>query len=381
MAEKLTNVLISACGTSLWTNDADPDVRTLLGKHSNFQESEIPNDGREAINQWLETRAAKLCGASDKEAARLSAEINGLLGWYAAANRSLDSQDIHYLVASDTYLGKRAAAEVANWLEAKTGRSPELLSATGLNTAELMNFRSALSDLVKELYCRGLSDWRSNGQHVAFNLTGGFKSVNGFMQTLGMLFADECFYLFEGSSQVMRVPRLPLKLDAVAEFRDNLRAVRRMTGGCAVPSKECGSLSSFLLFEVCGECLLSEWGAALWAAERKAIYGNELMEPLSEKLSFSENFRRQAGKKEGCLKDARYMIGLNECLDALGAHLDAGKMGGKFAASHKFKELKGRPKGSKITHEFYIWAGKGSRGYGYFVEKTSFVVDKIGKHL
>ena len=380
MDEKLPNLLISTCGTSLWTNCADQPMRASLGKHSNVQESGVRGGDRDMIDRWLETRTAELCESSDKEAARLSAEINGLLGWYAAAGHNLDGDDIHWLVASDTYLGQRAAATVAAWLEDKTGQRPQCLSAKGLNTARLMDFRHALADMVKQFGELGLDGWRSEGRHVAFNLTGGFKSVNGFMQTLGMLFADECFYLFEGSSQVMRVPRLPLKFDAGADFRGSLQAVRRMARGDSVPRAKCGALSSSLLFEVDGECVLSEWGQALWEVERKALYGKRLMEPLSARLEFSKKFRSQGMGREGVLGQPKYLLGLNECLDALGALLDEDRNSGEFSGGRKqLKLLKGKPKGSRITHEFYIW-NDARRGYGYF-EDGKFVVDHIGDHL
>jgi hypothetical protein len=52
---------------------------------------------------------------------------------------------------------------------------------------------------------------------VVFNLTGGFKSLNGYLQTVAMISADRCAFLFEGAPELMEIPRLPVRLAEIDE--------------------------------------------------------------------------------------------------------------------------------------------------------------------
>jgi len=58
-----------------------------------------------------------------------------------------------------------------------------------------------------------LIGYKRNGYRVIFNLTGGFKSVQGFLQSIASLYADEAVYVFETASELLRAPRMPLRLD------------------------------------------------------------------------------------------------------------------------------------------------------------------------
>ena len=375
------NVVLSTIGTSLLTNEAGPGLRDLLICNANKNKSDIDCNSLKDIDSWFEERAEKIKDADDNTVSALSAEANGLLTWYRSNSVTMSRSDQHYLVHTDTYLGNLAARMVADWIKRKSESQPICLSPSGLNMDNLENFRSALANLAKEFDEHKLQKWRDDGYHVAFNLTGGFKSVNGFVQTLGLIFADECFYLFEGSRDLMRVPRLPLRLDAANEIRSNLETVRKMANGTSAPTADCETLSDALLFEVDGQCILSEWGNVLWLAEKNNIYSEGLQPSLSENMCFSNRFENQVSNGYGLCKEEKYILDLNRCLDALSAFLDQGNRGGKFMGSLELKLLKGNPKTSSITHEFYLWSGKGECGFGYFDDNDIFVVDHIGSHL
>jgi hypothetical protein len=51
-----------------------------------------------------------------------------------------------------------------------------------------------------------LPGYRESGYHIVFNLTGGFKSIQGWMQTLGMFYADEIVYIFETGKELLPGP-------------------------------------------------------------------------------------------------------------------------------------------------------------------------------
>jgi hypothetical protein len=73
-------------------------------------------------------------------------------------------------------------------------------------------FERGLTDGVKEL-SEILEGFRRGGYQIIFNLTGGYKSVNSFLQTMATLWAQKSIYIFEGSQEVLEIPQLPLKLD------------------------------------------------------------------------------------------------------------------------------------------------------------------------
>ena len=380
----MPNLIVSTCGTSLLTNGADGDMRRLLVAQANTKEQNIGRSLRDQIDDWIEQRRTHLLNANDKEAARLSAELNGLLAYYEAAGGEVppNHRDQHWLMVTDTYLGQRSFECIGGWLEGRFGQPATKVTAGGLNTSSLVDFRAALADIVKQLDDLDLSRWRHQGYRVVFNLTGGFKSVNGFMQTVGMLFADECFYLFEGSRELMRVPRLPIRLDAATAFEENLEAARRMANGEELTRSACGTLPDTLLFEVCEDSVqLSEWGMALWIAARPGIYGAGLMGPSSDRLRFSDAFRRQAETRGGILSQSGRLDMLNRRLDDLARCLDSN--GGHNPNRLDFKSLKGDPR-PPSTHEFDIWSGLGYRGFGHYETRSGekvFVVDAIGGHL
>ena len=377
----MPNLIVSTCGTSLLTNGADGDMRRLLIAHANAKEQDIDDADRCEIDSWVAERRELLREATADTAARLSAELNGLLAYQNAVVAIPDAPpNRYYLVVTDTYLGKAASECIDDWLHSRFGQRAVTITAGGLNTSDVADFRAALAEIAKRLD-EELSEWRERQYRVVFNLTGGFKSVNGFMQAVGMLFADECFYLFEGSRELMRVPRLPIRLDARQAFEDNLRPVRRMANGEEVRRDECGTLPETFLFEVPGDPVqLSEWGTAFWTVVRPEIYGRELKEPLSDRLRFSEAFNEQvADRTPRILRERGRLDTLNQRLDDLARYLETGENLGRL----DFKPLQGNPI-PPCTHEFDIWGDQEYRGFGRYENVGGgrvFVVERIERGL
>jgi hypothetical protein len=116
-----------------------------------------------------------------------------------------------------------------------------------LRTDDLSSFQVALADIVR--FCEEtVEGYRKNGYRVIFNLTGGFKSVQGFLQTLALFYADETFYVFESSEELLRIPRLPVKMDAENIVREHLPVFRRLSLGLKVDQEEIKKLpETFLL--------------------------------------------------------------------------------------------------------------------------------------
>lgn len=293
----MPSLILSTCGTSLLTNGGIPDdLRRLLNKHANSRDwSVMPADEAHTLQQHANSRQQSLLAADEQQVRRLSAELNGLLSWQQRSETPVSPQDMYLLLATDTALGQATAQSVCAWLQ-KQGHSATIISATGLNTASLNSFRQALSGLVKDLH-EQLSSYKASGYSINFNLTGGFKGLNGFLQALSTIYADNAFYLFEGSSEVMLIPSLPLTLDAEQVIKQNLRAIRRLSQNLPVIAKDCSNIPELLLFSIDQERVLSEWGELLWRNSQSKLYKQGLYPSISERVIFGEAFEASTRNK------------------------------------------------------------------------------------
>lgn len=353
-------LIVSTCGTSLLTNIAGND-RALVTRYANARnEKEIPADDLQHLKNLIAQACSRMQSAGIEERAKLSAEYNGLSRFY---DGRFVHDDLHWLIATDTWLGQQTAAILQEALggQAQVKRIPDL------RTEDLQAFRLAMAALVR--LCA--EEIRPMGLKVIFNLTGGFKSVQGFMQALGMLYADETVYVFESSRELLRLPRLPIKLDAEDTVRDALRVFRRLDVGLPVSQKEASGIPEIFLFAIDGEVSLSEWGELVWREVREKILAEKLWPSIDDKLRFGDGFEHTV---RDCSADERRQ--LNERIAELARHLHEPD----FNPHHlDFKKLAVPVAGS--THECDAWAqGGAKRLFGHF-QNGVFVIDRLAEGL
>src|SRR5699024_7100068 len=169
------------------------------------------------------TRYDELSKAKDIDLRRASAELNGIL---SCIEQYRPKQIAHLLLHSDTQVGKQAAETVQRILSAR-GTHADLLSAGGLRTDDVMNFPSSLSQLTEDL--RNLVDgYRKSDYYIVFNLTGGFKAVNAYIQALGMLYADQCVFTFERTNTLLEVPSLPIRVESTSIAEEHREIFRKL---------------------------------------------------------------------------------------------------------------------------------------------------------
>ena len=286
----MPSLILTTCGTSLLTNGgiAD-DLRRLLNRHANASRwADLPEAEAQTLREHLQARRELLLAADQQQVRRLSAELNGLLGWQQRPECQSSPQDMHLLLATDTLTGMATAGMVRDWL-IQQGKTAIIQSAPGLNTASLSSFRQSLSGLVRELDVQ-FKGFKSKGFTIHFNLTGGFKGLNGFLQALSTLYAEQAFYLFEGSSEVMLIPTLPLTLNAEQVIKDHLRAFRRLGSALPITAADAQDIPELLLFRIDDQVLLSEWGELLWLNAYRTIYREQLWPSISERVVFGSGF-------------------------------------------------------------------------------------------
>jgi len=363
--------ILSPCGTSLLTNEANTEERKLVFKYANNKnKDDILDEDRDLLEKLINNICKKLDGANYQTAQKMSAELNGIIKIYDSS-LSKSTGDYHFLLATDTWLGEETAKLVEKWLRQI---NPKMIVVVhrqlDLQTEDLFAFQFALSELVKK-FDEELKSWSAQGYKIIFNLTGGFKGVIGFLQSIANFFADETVYIFEKSTELMRIPRLPIKMDAVYIIEENISFFRNLSIG--VSKKIPNGLPDALLLRVDTENSFSAWGEVLWVKSKDEIYEKKLYPtPNQNKIRYGQKF---TDKINSLQKDRVKLI--NERIDQLNKHfIDDGYN----PPSLDFKQLKGK-KMLPSTHEIDAWSDlDAKRIFGHF-EGECFVLDRLEKGL
>jgi putative CRISPR-associated protein (TIGR02619 family) len=309
--------MISTCGTSMLTNlekdrrCATPEMSVEL--LSNKTEQDLKEPEKKYLDDLILRLIDESAGWNIPTAKKWSAELNGLLTYYGD-DPTQGKQHLHYFVSSDTYVGKECAGILVNWCENMLHLNSQVHDVHGLNTLNAVSFADAMCDLAK--WCvEVVEPVHRNHGFVAFNLTGGFKSVQGFMQTLGMFYADEIFYLFAGSSNLMRIPRLSLGVEAIEngahdEIERHFDVYRRLSLESATPA-ELKNISASMFFTDGKDSYLSAWGSIFWEKFKKEFYGSP------------DIFRRY--RSDGGYLPPAPLIFTDEFIDSILREMDAGQ--------------------------------------------------------
>jgi putative CRISPR-associated protein (TIGR02619 family) len=361
----MPRTIVSTVGTSLLTNGAEPAQLPLLRRTANARIQDLKPDERGPLESLFGARRQRLAQATIDQARRLSAELNGLLAIPDVLERDAFSSEFHHLlIATDTAQGHATAEIVRDWIAARDG-TVDILRVPDLRTEALASFRAALSDLAAQLV------ERAAGQRVILNLTGGFKSVNAYLQALAMLQGWETVFLFESARELLRIPRLPVVWDVARSLGPWVAVLRRLRAVERLPASELAEVPEALLFQLDGQACLSEWGNTLLDQATAVLYRKELQPPAVAELVYSDRFEREA-KKLG----AEELVRLNRQLDELARWVATN--GRHNPKSLDVKKLAKPVDGS--THEVDAWSGTGKRLFGRF-EDGKFVVERLGDHL
>lgn len=356
-------LILSPCGTSTLTNGAESALRKLLTDCANATEASLDSAKRAEIDARVEVVRQKLLTCSPKEAKSASAELNSLMTFY---NDQIAPRDIHLLIATDTYIGKKTASLVEAYLRRMGAGHVEILTSGGLRTEDLSAFEAALSDLTRQLD-EQLQGYHDSGYEIIFNLTGGFKSIQGFLQTLSMFYADQTIYIFETGNKLLTIPKLPIKLDDLAHFEAHMAAYRRLSLELELDKAQKAQIAPIYSFSIDDEMMLSGLGEAAFKEAQRTLYEQKLFESPTPKIRYGEKLRKQK-------LDAKRVCDLNTSIDDLARNLETGVL----LKRTDFKPLTGEPK-KGITHEFYLNSDDAERGYCFY-QGDVLVIDHVGPH-
>ena len=276
--------VVSTLGTSLLTNEADNELRRVLQATANLGRKGYDADALAKVEGRVQQVKQDLLQAAPEIARRMSAELNGIL---ALPNGGRGAR--HYLLHSDTYQGEACAELVKTWLEANGYRDIRLQRIDCLSTAGQEEFALGIDALLK--WCDNeLRPLREKHYRVVFNLTGGFKSFQAYAHTIGMLYADEICYIFEGpGSPLLLIPRLPIQV-LTDSLQEHAALAVRLAAGENVSEREVRGIPEAFLTIMDGYATFSEWGKLAWNQIKRDVLSKDLLHHPG--LDWDQRFRR-----------------------------------------------------------------------------------------
>jgi len=287
--------VLSTVGTSILTNLIDrgnPTEGTWFGTlrdSANLKQDELTPDTETVINTLADRALEQLLENNPQTNCQISAELNGIYGIYNG-QLPTDNNDEHYLICTDTAQGQQTGGLIKNFLESQ-GFKVDVFTPSQLSTQNPESFTTGTRDLIKWL--EDNVPWRrESGYHVIFNLVGGFKSLQGYMNTFGAFYADEVVYIFEApTADLIKIPRLPIQIDTTI-IEEYLTEFALMDAGKLYPIEELEGISETLLefVEDDGPTYggLSAWGELLWHRTKSDLLSGKLL-PF-QRLAYQQSF-------------------------------------------------------------------------------------------
>ncbi|WP_017315179.1 hypothetical protein [Mastigocladopsis repens] len=299
----MRRVIISTIGTSLLTNQinrANPDEKdwySHLRDTANLSEKETPENVKNIISTLKQRADAQLSSAKISQIRRSSAELNGIYGIYQE-NLSQGKEDIHFLIATDTAQGKTSAQIVEDFLRKQGVNNINIPHLSGLSTASTEAFSLGIDELIVWLQ-KTIPPLKESQYKICFNLVGSFKSLQGYLNSIGMFYADEIIYIFEGEkSELITIPRLPIAVD-ISLIKPHSLQLALLDAGVELAANETVGIPEAMLAEIDGKMMLSTWGQLIWnQCKDELLSGDLLLFPrLEYQNSFSSDYNREREEK------------------------------------------------------------------------------------
>jgi len=286
---EIRRLVISTVGTSLLANQinskskSESDWYSCLQDTANLTEKEIEKGSNiDKIIQSLKQRAeTKLNKANTIEIKEASAELNGIYELYddQLENGKLDH---HFLITTDTAQGQVTANIVEKFLlkqkkERRLSLEVEVYTPEKLSTANTKAFNNGIDDLLDWLH-RRVNEYKEKKYEIYFNLVGGFKALQGCMNTIGMFYADKIIYVFEGaSSNLITIPRLPITVD-YSRLKDHVSILALLDAGAGLSPSQTQNVPEAMVAEIDGKMTLSNWGQLIWNQCKDDFLSQELQQ-------------------------------------------------------------------------------------------------------
>ncbi len=284
-----SRLIVSTVGTSLLTNAANDNApdRKRLNDLSNAKV--LTGEDEELVVRYVDRAAATLATDNLADVRRASAELNGLLT-LAREESSTNTLDQHMLITTDTALGRRCAELIAEYMQAHEMSVVGTLVPGELTTATRAGYQEGIRNLVKQCE-ETFPGYQQAGYALVFNLVGGFKSLQGYMTTLGMIYGAESVYLFEGKgAELLHIPPLPIVVDDQVLIQHAVPLAMMVDGREMIPAELVAGISQVLVEADAESACASAWGEVLWGRIRQKIYRESLLD--FPRLQYAKSFER-----------------------------------------------------------------------------------------
>jgi putative CRISPR-associated protein (TIGR02619 family) len=299
----MKNLIISTVGTSLITNGATDEEKTLLYNYSNDTSEECPKEVKELITNQFARVSKKLSDSDNHTIRKVSAELNGIYGIY---NENINARryDLHFLISTNTYQGIKSAEVIKKFLQTHEIVC-EIITPKKLSTKNKTDFSEGIKELLK-WFDETLDGYKQSGYKIIFNLTGGFKSLQGYLNTIAMFYADKIIYIFESANELIEIPRLPIQID-YTPFNINKDKLLLLNASKIFDIKDFTDFPETIFDSIDNKVILSVWGEVMW---NKVKY--DLFDKLPELpyIKFHNNFIELFNKKV----DKKFKIKLLESI-------------------------------------------------------------------
>ncbi|MGB3974910.1 MAG: putative CRISPR-associated protein [bacterium] len=303
----MKKLILSPVGMSLFLNILNNDERRegwqdQLNRIAN--KADLDGDDLKKVLELKDRVINKLESSKPDKCRNISAELNGIFGLYSEIEQG--KADHHLLIGTDTFVGRQAVEVIEAFLQEK-GFSTDSIIPKKLSADSSDDFSDGMKDLLNECEKR-IPDFRKSGYEVIFNLTAAFKVLQSYLNIVGMFYADRLVYIFQGSNQLLSIPRLPIKTDTeqIAGHANELAYLA--AGGSLKPEKLIGIPEALLRRKADNTYELSEWGVLIWNTIKNEILSEKLLDfPYIE-------YDKQFMKEFNLSKDIPLKIDLQETL-------------------------------------------------------------------
>ncbi|MEG4630699.1 putative CRISPR-associated protein [Microcoleus sp. AR_TQ3_B6] len=295
----MNRLVISTVGTSLLINQIsdrrDPKGwEDMLQQTANLTQEQINQSAPEVVDiiKTLKQRAEKkLNDGNTLEIREASAELNGIYGLYEEQLEK-GRLDTHYLVTTDTAQGQITANIIKEFLKTKVN-FVDIITPEKLSTASTKSFHQGIDDLI-DWVDKKVKNFPKPKYDIYFNLVGGFKALQGCMNTIGMFYADKITYVFEGqSSKLITIPRLPITVDTNI-LKNHAVTLALLEAGASLSPEKTTTVPEAMVAERDGQMTISNWGQLIWKKYGDDFLSQDLLD--FPRISYAGDFRGEYKK-------------------------------------------------------------------------------------
>lgn len=207
----MKDILIATCGTSILTNQREIKEKIIGDKrYSEISKEEV---------ELLRMNILEFLKDKNADERRCGAELNSI--YYLINDNKFSGQKI-YLIVSDSIEGRLAGELIEKLLKEKLGINEIIIKIIeGLNIGVAHIFaKKGLKYLADDITKIIISE---NKDNILIAPVGGLKALIIIVALIGQNFYIPCYYLFEGTKDIIKVLPFPTNINKEELFEINIK--------------------------------------------------------------------------------------------------------------------------------------------------------------